>query len=335
MKTMRAVISDGYGEPDVLKIEETQLPALKAGQVRIRVEATSINRADIHQRRGNYPPPPGESQILGLEAAGTIESVGPAVSGWKPGDRVMSLVSGGGYAEYAAAYADHLIAIPDSVSFEEAACFCEAYITAYLNIFMVGGFNDSESLLVHGGGGGVGTAALQLCKTLMPGSKVILTASGGKVGRLKKMGADLAIDYGEEDFVQRIRDYTDNHGVDQILDHVGAGYLERNLKALAVGGRLVVIGVMGGAAAEINLAHLMIKRQRIIGSVLRARPVKEKAQIVSRFSLAVLPGFSDRSIVPVIYKTFPMEQVADAHRTMEENRHFGKIVLRIGSGSDE
>ncbi len=326
---MKAVILDGYGGREVLKIGEVETPALKSGQVLIKVEATSINRADIAQRQGNYPPPPGESEILGLEAAGVIEAVGPKVSGWKIGDRVMSLVAGGGYAEYAAAYADHLIAVPDAVSFEEAACICEVYITAFLNIFRIGGLHNSETVLIHGATGGVGTAGIQLCRILTPYAKIFATASSGKLDRVKSLGAHRVIDYRKEDFTEKIHQYTDKKGVHLILDHIGGEYLSRNMKSLAIGGRLVLIGVLGGSTTEINLAHLMVKRQRIIGSVLRARPVQEKGDIVSHFIEAVLPKLADRTISPIIYKTFPIDDVAEAHRTMEENVHFGKIVLRV------
>jgi putative PIG3 family NAD(P)H quinone oxidoreductase len=326
---MKAVILDGFGGREVLGIGEIETPTIKPGQVLIKVEATSINRADITQRQGNYPAPPGESEILGLEAAGIVEAVGPGVDGWKKGDRVMSLVAGGGYAEYAAAYAEHLIPIPESISFEEAACISEVYITAFLNIFRIGGLKDTETVLIHGATGGIGTAAMQLCKMLTPDAKIFVTASSGKVERVKEMGADLAINYKEEDFTERVQEYTDQKGVDLILDHIGAGYLTRNMNALAIGGRLVVIGVLGGTTAEINLASLMVKRQRIIGSVLRARPVKEKGDIVSHFIKAVLPRLADRTIGPVIFKTLPLEDVAEAHRIMEDNRHFGNIVLKI------
>ena len=326
---MKAVILDGFGDREVLRIGTVDTPELKQGQVLIKVEATSVNRADITQRQGNYPPPPGESEILGLEAAGVLETVGPDVDGWKNGDRVMSLVAGGGYAEYAAAYAEHLIPIPESISFEAAACISEVYITAFLNIFRIGGLKNTETVLIHGATGGIGTAAIQLCKILTPDAKIFVTASSGKVDRVKEMGADLAINYKEEDFTERVQEYTDKKGVDLIIDHIGADYLSRNMNALAIGGRLVVIGVLGGATTEINLAHLMVKRQQIIGSVLRARPVKEKGDIVSHFNQAVLPSLADQTIGPVIFKSLPLEDVAEAHRIMEENRHFGKIVLKM------
>ena len=326
---MRAVLIEAFGGADVLRIGEAERPAPEAGQVLVKVAATSVNRPDIVQRQGNYPPPKGDSEILGLEVAGTIEALGPGASGWSPGDRVMTLVGGGGYAEYAVAYADHLIPVPETMSFEEAACVCETYITAYLNVFMIGGLSDGDTVLLHGGGGGVNTAAIQLCKTLMPNARVIVTASPGKLERVKALGADLVIDYRSRDFAEEIKAYTDKKGVQVILDHIGASYLASNMKSLAVSGRLVIIGVTSGIKAELNLALMMVKRQQIIGSVLRSRPVPEKAAIVSEFSEQVLPLLAERKIVPVVYKVYGLDEAAQAHRDMEASAHFGKIVLSL------
>lgn len=326
---MKAVLLDGFGGPEVLRIVEAQKPTPAAGQVLIKVAATSVNRPDIVQREGNYPPPKGDSEILGLEVAGIIEETGPGVTAYKCGDRVMSLVGGGGYAQYALAYADHLIPIPPAMSFESAACVCESYITAFLNIFMIGGFKDGQAVLAHGGGGGVNTAAIQLCRTLTPNSQVMVTASAGKIEGVRQLGADLVINYREEDFTEVVKAFTGKKGADVILDHIGADYLSPNMKALAVGGTLMIIGVMSGVKAELNLALMMVKRQRIIGSVLRSRPVQEKQAIVAQFIETVMPSFSDGSITPVIYRTYPLDEVAEAHRTMEHSKHFGKIVLTL------
>ena len=328
-KKMKAVILDGFGGREVLKIGEVDRPSPQSGQVLIKIMATSVNRADIVQREGNYPPPKGESEIMGLEVAGVVEEVGPNVSGWKPGDRVMTLVGGGGYAQYAVAYADHLIAIPDNMTFTEAACVCEVYITAYLNIFMLGAFKDSETILLHGGGGGVNTAGIQLCRSLTPNSKVIVTASPGKVDRVKELGADLVINYKEQDFANEIESYTQGNGVDVILDHVGEQYFSRNIQSLAIYGRLILIAVISGAKAEFNIAQVMVKRQKIMGSVLRARPVAEKAEIVNQFSQIVMPKLTDKTFYPIIHKVFPLEDAAEAQRTMEESLHFGKIVIEV------
>jgi len=326
---MKAVLLDGFGGPEVLKIVETPIPAPAKGQVLIKVAATSVNRPDIVQREGNYPPPKGDSELPGLEVAGIIEETGPGVASYKYGDRVMSLVGGGGYAQYAVAYADHLIPIPDTMSFESAACVCESYITAFLNIFMIAGFKDRQAVLVHGGGGGVSTAAIQLCRKLAPKARLIVTASAEKIERVRQLGADLVINYQEEDFAEAIRVFTGKKGVDVILDHIGATYLAPNMRALAVGGTLVIIGVMSGAKAELNLALMMVKRQRVIGSVLRSRSVEEKRDIIANFTRTVMPKFSDRTILPIIYKTYTIEDVAEAHKTMEQSKHFGKIVLTV------
>ncbi len=327
---MKAVLLDGFGGVEMLRVGEACKPVPGRGEVLVRVKATSVNRADLVQREGKYPPPPGASDILGLEVAGVIEEIGPDVAGWRRGERVISLVEGGGYAEYAIAEAAHLMRIPPSLSFAEAACVCEAYITAFLNIFMIGGLSDGDAVLIHGGGGGVNTAGIQLCRVLAPGTAVIVTASPGKIARVRELGADLAIDYRDTpDFSASVKEFTKQKGADIILDHVGGRYLAPNLRSLAIGGRLVIIGVTGGARAEIDLALMMVKRQRIIGSVLRSRPAGEKAEIVAEFARKVMPRFADRSIVPVIDTVFPLERVADAHLMMEESRHFGKIVLKI------
>jgi putative PIG3 family NAD(P)H quinone oxidoreductase len=324
---MQAVLMHGFGGPEVLHIGEAPAPEPGDGQVVIKVEATSVNRADTVQRRGAYPPPKGESELLGLEVAGTIAALGPGVAGLTIGDRVMSLVGGGGYAEYAAAYASHLIRIPAALSFEQAACVCETYITAYLNVFMLGGLCDGDRVLLHGGGGGVSTSGIQLCKRLLPRATVFVTASTGKIERVAVLGADHVIDYRKEDFAEVVRKATDKRGVDVILDHIGAAYLASNLAALAIGGRLIIIGLMGGAKTEINLGALMVKRQQLIGSVLRSRSVSEKADIVEQFSATVMPLFEGQEIVPLIHATLPLAEAAEAHRMMEAGEHFGKIVL--------
>ena len=327
---MKAVLMDGFGGLDVLKIGDVDKPAPKEGEVLVKVVATSINRPDLVQREGKYPPPPGDSEILGLEVSGKIAELGPGVSGWKVGDRVISLVGGGGYAEYAVAYASHLMHIPDSVSFEEAACICESYITAFLNVFMIGGFQNGQTAILHGGGGGVNTAAIQLCKALTPDSKLIVTAHPSKMDRVSELGADLVINFQENpDFTEIVKEYTKKKGVDLVLDHVGAKYLAPNMNSLGYKGKLVVIGVISGIKAELNLALMMVKRQQIIGSVLRSRPVPEKAEIVAEFTRRALPKFADRTIVPIIEKVFSLDRVVEAHRMMEEDQHFGKIVLRI------
>ena len=327
---MKAVLIDEFGAPDVMKVGEIDKPQPKADEVLIKVVATSINRPDLVQRVGNYPAPAGDSEILGLEVAGTVAEIGSDVTNWKVGDRVMTLVGGGGYAEYAVAYANHLMPIPDSMSFEEAACVNESYITAFLNVFMLGDLQDGQTAILHGGGGGVNTAAIQLAKALTPNAKLIVTANPTKMERVKALGVDLVIDYTETpDFSGVIKEYTSKKGVNLILDHVGAKYLKPNMNSLGYTGKLVVIGVISGIKAELNLALMMVKRQQIIGSVLRSRPVSEKGDIVAEFTRRALPKFADRSIVPIIEKVFPLADVVGAHQMMEEDKHFGKIVLKI------
>ncbi|GAM09003.1 quinone oxidoreductase PIG3 [Geobacter sp. OR-1] len=327
---MKAVLMDGFGGVEVMKIGEVERPVPGEGQVLVKVHATSINRPDLVQRVGNYPPPPGDSEILGLEVSGTIEELGSGVTGWQKGERVMTLVGGGAYAEYAVAYASHLMRIPESMSFEEAACVCESYITAFLNLFMVGGLKDRNTVIIHGGGGGVNTAGVQLCKALVPETRIIVTASPAKMARVKEIGADLVIDFTTTpDFTDAVKEFTSKKGVDVILDHVGAKYLAPNMNSLGYAGRLVIIGVISGIKAELNLALMMVKRQQIIGSVLRSRPVKDKGDIVAEFTRTALPKFADRTIVPIIERVFPLDQVVEAHRMMEEDKHFGKIVLKI------
>lgn len=241
---MKAITLTDFGGPDVMKLDEVETPSPGRGQLLIRIVNSSVNRPDVIQRMGNYPPPPGESEILGLEVAGTVESVGAGVERFAPGDRVVALVGGGGYAEYAVAYEGHTMPIPESVSFEQAACICETYITAWLNLFHLGDVQDKPAALIHGGGGGVATAAIQLCKALTPATQLFVTASSGKLERVRQQGADHVVDYREQDFADEIRRLTDKRGVDVILDHIGAEYLERNMKSLAVGGTLMLIGVM-------------------------------------------------------------------------------------------
>ncbi|MBN2644385.1 MAG: NAD(P)H-quinone oxidoreductase [Desulfuromonadaceae bacterium] len=327
---MKAVLLDGFGGLEVLKVGEIEKPTPKNNEVLIKVAATSINRPDLVQRAGKYPPPPGDSEILGLEVSGLIEEVGSEVTQWKVGDRVMALVGGGGYAEYAVAYANHVMPIPASMSYEEAACVCESYITAFLNVFMIGEFQNGETAILHGGGGGVNTAGIQLSKALTPDSKLIVTAHPDKLERVQKLGADLVVDYTTTpDFSEAVKEFTNKKGVQVILDHVGAKYLAPNMNSLAYKGKLVIIGIISGIKAELNLALMMVKRQQIIGSVLRSRPVSEKGEIIAEFTRRALPKFADRTIVPIIEKVFSIDEVVEAHRMMEEDKHFGKIVLKI------
>ena len=326
---MKAIVLDGFGGPEVLKAGEVEPPALGPGRVLLRVHATSVNRPDVIQRQGNYPPPPGESPLLGLEAAGTVEAVGDDVTGLARGERVFALLGGGGYAELAVAHAGHVMRMPASMSFEQAACICETYLTAYMNVFLYAKLKDGETVLLHGGGGGVTTAAMQLVKALAPRARILVTASPGKVERVKALGADVVIDYKSEDFADAALRHTEKRGVDVILDHLGGSYLKQNVRALAIGGRLAVIGVMGGRAAELDVARVLVNRLSILGSVLRPRPVAEKAAIIQAFERHALPHFAAGRIVPLVHRVYPLEQAAEAHRAMEAGEHFGKLVLRV------
>ncbi len=326
---MKAVLVAKAGGPEQMSVGEVPRPIPGEGQVLIRVIATSVNGADLVQRAGRYPAPPGESEILGLEAAGEIAALGSGVAGWKVGDAVMSLVAGGGYAEYALAWAGHLLPKPENISFSEAACIAEVYLTAYLNLFLVGELKDGETLLVHGGGGGVNTAAIQLCQELVPNSRMMVTASPKKVERVRELGVAQVVNYRAEDFAKAAKEFTEGRGLNLILDHIGADYLDANLRALGVGGRLVVIGISSGPRAELNLGRMMVKRQRVIGSVLRSRTVAEKAGLIASFRAAIMLALEARRIVPVIHAVFPLELAAEAHRAMAAGAHFGKLVLKV------
>ena len=327
--TVKAIVLDGFGGPEVLKPGNVEAPTIGPGRVLIRVHATSVNRPDAVQRQGHYPPPPGESPILGLEAAGTVEAVGSEVAGFTRGERVFALLGGGGYAELALAHAGHVMRIPEGMSFEQAACICETYLTAYMNLFLYARLADGETVLLHGGGGGVATAAMQLVKALAPRARVLVTASTGKLERVAALGADVVIDYKKEDFAEAVQRHTEKRGVDVILDHLGGSYLAQNVRSLAVGGRLAVIGVMGGRKAELDIGRVLAHRLSILGSVLRPRPAAEKAAIIHAFERDVMPYFIAGRIVPLISHVYPLEQAAEAHRAMEAGEHFGKLVLRV------
>ena len=325
---MRAILIERPGDESVLRIGTTAAPALEPGMVRIRVAATAVNRADLLQRQGLYPPPPGASPILGLECAGTIAEVGAGVRGWRSGDRAMALLPGGGYAEEVVVDAGSALPIPERLSFEEAAAVPEVFLTAYLNLFELGALPAGGAALVHGGGSGVGTASIQLVKA--SGGRVLVTAgSDEKCAQCRDLGADVAIHNRNESFPERVREATDGRGVDVVLDSIGAPYLEGNLASLAIGGRLVLIGLMGGAKVEINLAVLLAKRAAVIGSTLRTRPVAEKAAIVAGFQRRFGEDLAAGRIRPIVDRVLPLERAADAHRAIKASEHFGKIVLSV------
>jgi putative PIG3 family NAD(P)H quinone oxidoreductase len=324
---MRAIVFDQPGDESVLRLADVPAPALGAGQVRLRVFATALNRADLLQRQGKYPPPPGASEILGLECAGEVAEVGDGVRGWKPGDRAMALLAGGGYAEEAAVPAGCLMPVPELMPFEEAAAFPEAFLTVFLTVFRLGGLRAGGSVLVHGGGSGIGTSAITLVKAA--GGIVVVTAgSDDKCVRCLGLGADVAVNYRTADFVAAAREAT-GHGVDVVLDSIGAPYLERNLAALANCGRLLLIALMGGSAVEVNLRDVLSRRLSIIGSTLRGRPAAEKAGLVAAFLDRFGELLAAYRLRPVIDRVLPLERAAEAHRLMAASAHFGKIVLRV------
>ncbi len=325
---MRAVVVDQPGDPEVMRVAEVPDPVAGPGEVLLRVHGTAVNRADTLQRRGFYPPPPGASPILGLEAAGEVEAVGDGVSGWRPGDRACALLAGGGYAEKVAVPAGQLMPVPEGMDLVTAGAVPEAFVTAHDNLVTRGHLGAGESVLIHGGSGGVGTAAIQVAHRL--GAGVIVTAgSAERVHRCIEIGADAGIDHTTEDFVARVAEITGGRGVDVVLDVIGARYLERNLAALATDGRLVIIGLQGGVHAEIGLNTMLSRRLTLAATTLRGRPVEQKVEIVQRAAAALLPGLADGSLRPIVDRVLPLDEVVEAHRLMEAGGHFGKIALRV------
>jgi putative PIG3 family NAD(P)H quinone oxidoreductase len=314
------------GEWNALALAHVPRPSISSKQVLVQVEACSVNRADLLQRRGLYPPPPGAPEILGLDFAGFVTIAGSEVAEWRTGDRVFGITTGGGYGRYLAVPAEHLITIPDNLSFVEAAAVAEVFFTAYLNIFLEAETRTGENLLVHGGGGGVGTAAIQLAR--IAGIQTIITAGSEEtIKQCIELGASCGINYNEQEFARRTMEFTDGKGVDVILDFIGAPYLSRHLQILKTGGRLIMIGLMGGNRAEIELGILLTKRVRIIGSVLRSRSNDEKAALTQSFKQKVAPLLAAGKARPVIDRIYPISAAEEAHQYMKNERHFGKIVL--------
>jgi putative PIG3 family NAD(P)H quinone oxidoreductase len=287
-----------------------------------------VNRADLLQRQGLYPPPPGASDILGLECAGEVIEVAPGVQAFRIGDRVMALLPGGGYAEEVVVHAGSAMRVPERLDSESAAAIPEVFLTVFLNVFQLAGLPEGGAALVHGGGSGIGTAAIQLLKAAR--ATVVVTAgSDAKCARCRELGADVAVNYRSGDFVAEAKAATGGRGVDVVLDSIGAPYLDKNLAALATGGRLVLIGLMGGARAEVNLGVLLARRLQVIGSTLRARPEAEKAAIVAGFVSRFGPALEAGEIGPVVDRVLPLAQAAEAHRLLKASEHFGKVVLRV------
>lgn len=306
--------------------QEVPDPTFAPHEVLVNIHTTAINRADLLQRIGNYPPPPGAPPYMGLEMCGTITAVGTAVTGFKLGDRVLGLLAGGGYAEQVAVPATHLLPLPDDRDFIWGGAIAEVFLTAFVNLFMEAGLQAGETALIHGGASGVGTAAIQLCHEA--GCKVIATAgTTEKITRCRALGADLAINYKEQDFAEAVLANSD--GVDVILDIAGADYLTRNIEVLKPRGRLVIIAVLTGPQTQIDLLQMQIKRLRLIGSVLRSRSLEEKNAIVTAFSERFWPLLIDGRIKPVIEDVLPIEHAADAQKILAENRNIGKVILQI------
>ncbi|HUK36201.1 MAG TPA: NAD(P)H-quinone oxidoreductase [Vicinamibacterales bacterium] len=325
---MRAVEIAKPGGPDALVETERPKPAPTGGELLIKVAAAGVNRPDVMQRMGHYPPPPGVTDIPGLEVAGTVDRLGDGVSGWTVGDRVCALVAGGGYAEYCVAPSPQCLPVPANMDFVHAAAIPETFFTVWTNVFERGRLKPGESLLVHGGSSGIGTTAIQLARAL--GSRVFATAgSAEKCRACERLGAERAINYRDEDFVAAVKQATDGRGVDVVLDMVGGDYFPRNMEALATDGRLVSIAVMNGVKTTINILTMMQRRLTLTGSTLRTRSVAEKGAIADALREHVWPLLDSGRAMPVIHATFPLHAAADAHREMESGAHIGKLVLVV------
>jgi putative PIG3 family NAD(P)H quinone oxidoreductase len=325
---VKAVLPRSPGGPEVLEYVDVPDPVPAAGEVLLDVAATAVNRADLLQRQGHYPPPPGASDILGLECSGTVAALGPGVSGLSVGDEVTALLTGGGYATKVAVPVGQVMPVPGGVDLLTAAALPEVAATVWSNVMMVAGLRSGDTLLVHGGAGGIGTFAIQLAAAL--GARVLATGgSPEKLALCAELGAHVTINYREQDFVEVVRDVTDGAGVDVILDNMGASYLVRNVTALAIEGRLVIIGLQGGVKAEIDLNALMRKRAAVVGTTLRARPVAEKATICAAVSEHVWPLVADATIRPVVGHTLRLAEAAEGHRLMESGESTGKILLVV------
>lgn len=328
---MQAIIITQPGGPEVLKLAERPAPVCSPGEVLIKVYAAGVNRPDVYQRKGNYPPPVGASpDIPGLEIAGVITETGLDVTRWQPGDKVCALVMGGGYAEFCAVPQGQCLPIPDNLSFAEAASLPETFFTVWSNVFDRGGLKKGESLLVHGGSSGIGVTAIQMAKAL--GSTVYVTAgSEEKCKFCEDLGAEKAINYNTENFADVIKQLTDGKGVDVILDMIGGDYTPGNIQSLAEEGRLVLINAMKGKDAQVDLSAVMRKRISITGSMLRSRDIGFKAAIAQNLEKNIWPLLASGEIKPVINAIFPAEKAAEAHQLMESSEHIGKIVLLVHS----
>ncbi|GAA5164302.1 NAD(P)H-quinone oxidoreductase [Ornithinimicrobium tianjinense] len=326
---MRAIEIREPGEAEVLVPVDVPAPTPGEGEVIVDVVAAGVNRADVQQRKGFYPPPPGASPLPGLEVSGRVAALGPGVNGWSVGDEVCALLTGGGYAEHVAVPAGQLLPVPHGIPLADAAALPEVACTVWSNLVSEAGLRDGETVLLHGGSSGIGTMAIQVASAL--GARVVVTAgSEDKLDACRELGADVLVNYREQDFVEEVRAATDGRGADVILDVVGAKYLTRNVDALAPDGRLVVIGLLGGRRAELDLGTLLSKRARVIATSLRSRPADGKAGIVAEVRERVWPWLEDGRVRTVIQSRYPLDRAADAHREMEASGHVGKILLDVG-----
>ncbi|GIJ22015.1 NAD(P)H-quinone oxidoreductase [Micromonospora lutea] len=324
---MRAITIAEPGGPDVLTWSEVPEPQAGPGEVIVEVRATAVNRADLLQRQGHYPPPPGAPAYPGLECSGVVSAIGPDVAGVQVGDQVCALLAGGGYAERVAVPAGQLLPVPAGVDLVDAAALPEVACTVWSNVVQVARLAAGETLLVHGGGSGIGTFAVQLGAAL--GATVVATARTTKHDRLRELGADLLVDYREQDFVEEVWRVTDGRGADVVLDIMGASYLGRNVAALAADGRLVVIGMQGGRKGELDLGALLAKRGTVAATALRSRPLAQKAEIVRGVREQVWPLVEKGRVRPVIDRRMPIADAAQAHRLVESNEHVGKVLLTV------
>jgi NADPH2:quinone reductase len=325
---MRIIEISEHGGPDVLKMGSRSVPTAEEGEVLIKIEAAGVNRPDVAQRQGHYPVPPGAVDIPGLEVAGRIAALGKGVSDWVVGDPVCALVNGGGYAEYVATPSPHCLPLPKDLTMIEGAAIPETFFTVWTNVFDRANFKAGESLLVHGGSSGIGTAAIQLAANF--GGRVYATAgSAEKCQACVSLGAEHAVNYKSEDFVSVLKDLTGNKGVDVILDMVAGPYVARDVELAAFEGRIVLISVLGGQSGDLNFLQLILKRLTITGSTLRAQPVENKSRIARSLKEQVWPLIEEGKIKPVIHKVFPLMDAAEAHRLMESSKHIGKIVLKV------
>ena len=325
---MRAVVLRSHGGPEVLEIQDVEAPVPGNDDISVDVVATALNRADLLQRMGLYPNPfPDDVEIPGLEFSGTVRSVGAHVRRWKVGDPVMGIVSGGGYAQQLVLPERQAMRIPTGISIADAAAIPEVFITAWDALVVQGVLTSGRWALVHAGGSGVGTAAIQICKAI--GARIVVTCSAGKVAACRALGADVVVDYGSQDFVAEVASATAGVGVDVVLDVIGGDYLERNIAALATKGRIIQVGVMAGKPVLFNVGALLGKRAAIIGTVLRARPVEEKISTSQRFASEVLPLFDAGVLQPVIDRRYQLDDIAAAHEYMASNGNTGKIVIDI------